>query len=315
LTRSTFAHYCPRAAPETRGRGANPTESSITTLALGTGLVYGIGAYDAISAVIVKESRADFLWLGSFAVSAALGRPDAGQLTAAEMATVTRIARRSPGLPKPLVVDIDTGYGDASTIAEAARLISEAGADMLCIEDNSRDKESSLYNVGGRSLARRDEHAERIAVARDAVGRDCGVIARTEALVADLGTDEAIDRARAYLEAGADAIFIQATKPDGGRELLEVCTRWNRRSPLFVAPTCYPHLQRPRLETAGVTHVIYANHLLRGAIRGGMWRTSALLDQDALIEAEKMIASINDVASVFGREAVSLSGFRPEPHS
>lgn len=270
------------------------------------GLGYGTGAYDGVSAMIVKQSRAEFIWVGSFAVSASFARPDASQIDASEMASVTRVVEGAPGPAKPIVVDMDAGYGDTVKVGHASKLMQMAGAAALCVEDNPLSKQSSLYEVGVRVLASAEEHCARLLAARNSVGEHCKLIARTEALVAGLGLDEALQRGHAYIQAGADALLVQATKADGGDELLEFCARWNRESPLFVAPTCYPHLTRSDFKDAGASHVVYANHLVRAAIQGGMRKTVELLDQDCVLQVEEHIAGLDEIALALGHKAVPL---------
>nr|WP_207386515.1 isocitrate lyase/phosphoenolpyruvate mutase family protein [Protofrankia symbiont of Coriaria ruscifolia] len=131
---------------------------------------------------------------------------------------------------------------------------------------------------------------------------DCLLIARTEALVAELGVAEALNRANRYVDAGADAVFVQATKPDGGRELLEFAQRWGRRTPVFIAPTCYPALGVEHYTRAGITHWIFANQLLRTSYRAmdDVARQIEKAKTGPAPQLEDQIASVQETAIALG---------------
>src|SRR5437763_413771 len=163
----------------------------------------GIGVYDGLSALLGEKWNFDFAWISSFCCSAVLGVPDAGIVGPDEILSVVRCVRRSIKLP--IVVDLDSGYGDAVKVFHVVEAMARAGAAALCIEDNPASKRCSLYDRDERLLATTEEHIMRLRAARSAVQavrRDCRIIARTEALVAGMGVPEALRRANEYVEAG-----------------------------------------------------------------------------------------------------------------
>ncbi|HEU5111239.1 MAG TPA: isocitrate lyase/PEP mutase family protein, partial [Micromonosporaceae bacterium] len=219
----------------------------------------GAGVHDAISAIIAEKEGFDFLWLSSFALSAAIGLPDVGLINVEDVLSLVRPLERVTRLP--LVVDLDAGHGVPLQTNLVVEKLVRAGVAAVCIEDNPAEKRCSLYDEYDRTLAPVEVHEVRIRAARTAVdarGSNCAVIARTEALVAGLGVDECLRRAAAYADAGADAVFVQSvsSSPD---ELMEFLKLWNSRTPVFLAPTRYPDLSRSAFFAAGATHVIYAN--------------------------------------------------------
>jgi len=245
-----------------------------------------------------------FLWVSSFAVSAARGMPDAGLLEASTMvSTVDHIARV---ITLPVVVDMDAGYGDPLKVLHAVDRMTRSGATAVCIEDNPVSKRSSLYSGYDRILVSIEEQCARIEAAKSGIaGRPCGVIARTEALVAGLGTEEALARADAYTQSGADAVFVQAVSPNGLDELLAFCESWARRTFVFIAPTCYTHYPRSQMHAAGASHYIFANQGVRAA-HGAMATTFRnLLDSEVGLEAEEGISSVADVAAEVGEHLVA----------
>jgi phosphoenolpyruvate phosphomutase len=256
----------------------------------------GLGVHDGFSALLANGAGADFLWASSFAASAICGLPDAGLLEASTMAPVVDQISRVTDLP--LVVDMDAGYGDDLKVLYSADVMTRAGATAICIEDNPISKRSSLYDCE-RELVSPEVHCARIKAARAGIAdRPCAVIARTEALVAGLGVDEALMRAAAYVDAGAHAVFAQAVAPDD--QLFEFCTRWGRRTPVFLAPTAYPHCTRAHWFFAGASHVIFANQGIRAAHGAMLTVFSQLLASDAPIEAEEGISSVADIAEEVG---------------
>ncbi len=258
----------------------------------------GLGVHDGFSTLLANSAGADFLWASSFAASAICGFPDAGLLEASTMAPVVGQISRVTTLP--LVVDMDAGYGDELKVLYSADAMTRAGATAICIEDNPISKRSSLYDCE-RELVSPEEHCARIMAARAGIAdRPCAVIARTEALVAGLGVDEALARAAAYVDAGAHAVFAQAVAPDRGDQLMEFCTRWRRRTPVFLAPTAYSHCTRAQWYAAGASHVIFANQGIRAAHGAMLTVFRQLLASDAPIEAEEDISSVADIAEEVG---------------
>jgi phosphoenolpyruvate phosphomutase len=263
----------------------------------------GLGVYDGLSTLVAESGDVDFLWLSSFCVSASLGRPDAGVLDASEMATLVRTVATTTH--HPVVVDMDSGYGDALKVSMATRMIAQSGASAVCIEDNPLVKRSSLYDVDDRVLATVDEHEERLRAARGGLVAGCKLIARTEALVAGMGVAEALDRARRYVDAGADAVFVQATKPDEGQELLEFARKWAGRTPVFIAPTRYPALGVEDYAAAGISHWIFANQAIRAAYRA-VDTTIREVEKARTGPAPRLddhIASVGEIAHALGAHA------------
>lgn len=267
-----------------------------------SGYRVGYGVFDGLTARLA--GGADFLWLSSFCVSAVRGHPDNGILDAGDMAGAVRIVTSHSTLP--LLVDMDAGYGGPEKVASAAALMARSGAAAVCIEDNPLAKHCSLYDVGRRKLASIKKHTERIRAARAGVaGAACQIVARTEALVGGLGVAEAMARAEAYVEAGADGVFVQATAADGGAELLAFARAWDRCTPLVIAPTCYPQLTRQQLTDAGVSHNIFANHALRASVRAMAGAYAAMAGAVCAADLETELASVAEVAEVLGQHSVA----------
>jgi methylisocitrate lyase len=162
------------------------------------------GAHLGIAALLAKKQGFEALYMSGAAMSATMGLPDLGMITVDEVAFFVRQVARAGGLP--MLVDGDTGYGEALNVMHMVRVFEEAGAGAVHLEDQLLPKKCGHLN--DKKLADARDMAAKVAAARKA-RRHLYVIARTDA-VASEGMDAAIDRAKMYLEAGADAIFPEA---------------------------------------------------------------------------------------------------------
>jgi methylisocitrate lyase len=162
------------------------------------------GAHNGHAAIQARNAGFDGLYLSGAAMTASMGLPDLGIITVDEVAFFVRQVVRASGLP--LLVDGDTGYGEALNVMHMVRTFEEAGAGAVHLEDQILPKKCGHLN--GKRLAEPDDMAAKVAAAKRAA-RDMVIIARTDAAVVE-GFDAAVARARLYVAAGADAIFPEA---------------------------------------------------------------------------------------------------------
>jgi phosphoenolpyruvate phosphomutase len=264
----------------------------------------GIGVYDGLSALLAEKWKFDFVWVSSFCCSAAAGLPDAGIIGPEDILHVVRCVRRTTDLP--IVTDLDSGYGDPVKVFHVVEAMARAGVAALCMEDNPTSKRCSLYDGYDRVLVSPEEHIARLRAAKAAIQQarsSCRVIARTEALVAGMGVAEALKRAKAYADAGADAVFIQSLDATGN-EVLTFGREWKRRTPIFIAPTRLPQITKKDFANAGISHPIFANQGLRAA-HAAMDRTfGALAQGESAAAAGSEISPVATVASLVGAQKV-----------
>ena len=217
---------------------------------------------------------------------------------------MVRLVRRNSSLP--IVVDMDAGYGDPLKIYHVVKEMVRAGASAVCIEDNPISKRCSLYDGYERTLVTAEEHMARIRAAKAAVSEIdgyCWVVARTEAFLACMGVDEALRRATAYADAGADAVFVQSV--DGtGTEILEFCRGWQKRTPVFLAPTRISHIPKTELFNAGASHIIHANQGLRAAHAAMDHVFRALAELPSSGGVEKEISTVKQVSADVGANGI-----------
>ena len=221
------------------------------------------GAFDSMSAKLVEINGFDAIWTGSFAISATHALPDASILTMTEFLNVSSNIVESCKIP--VIADCDTGFGGPTNVSHTVRKFESAGVAAICIEDKTFPKQNSLLKNGSHKLISEKEFVAKILAAKDAkINKNFMVIARTEALIAELGMNEAIQRATAYEKAGADAILIHSKKetPD---EIIEFSELWKGNIPLVVVPTTYRTVSIEELIKNKFKMVIYANQSLRAS--------------------------------------------------
>lgn len=265
----------------------------------------GVGVYDGLSALLAAKWHFDFAWVSSFCCSAAAGLPDAGIIGPEDILAVVRCVCRSVDLP--IVADLESGYGDPVKVFHVIEDMARAGAAALCLEDNPISKRCSLYDGCARSLISIEEHIARLRAAKAgtvAARSTSRIIARTEALVAGLGMGEALRRATAYANAGADAVFIQSLDSTGN-EVLTFGREWKRRTPIFIAPTRMPQVTKKEFFEAGISHMMFANQGLRAAHAAVDRTFSILAGAESAAAVEPEISKVSTVAMLVGVQKVA----------
>ncbi len=229
-------------------------------------LAVGVGARDALEAKLIERAGFDFVWSSSLGVSASYGVPDASLISMKQYLEAARAMNEVIDIP--VIADCDTGYGNANNLIYAVKLFEEAGIAGISVEDKKFPKDNSLLAGGRQELAPIEEFAGKVMAAKDTQNsKDFIVIARVEALIAGWGQEEALARARRYVEAGADFILIHS-KSSTADEILQFVKAWEGQSPLVLVPTTYPQLTEQTIQDLGkVKIVIYANQPLRAGIR------------------------------------------------
>lgn len=196
---------------------------------LAAGTVLAPGVYDALSALVAEQAGFSALYLSGASIAyTRLGRSDIGLTTYSEVEdTLARIAER---VSAAVIVDADTGFGNALNTQRTVRGFERAGAAMIQLEDQTFPKRCG--HLDGKSVIPAAEMCGKLRAAVDArINASTLILARTDALASE-GLDAALDRAEAYLEAGADALFIEALRtPD---QMRAACDRFAARVPLLA---------------------------------------------------------------------------------
>ena len=255
------------------------------------GLATVMAAHNPLSARLAEEAGFDGIWASGFELSAAYGVPDASLLSFSQHLDMTRAIIEQVGLP--MVADLDTGYGNAINVGHVVGAYARAGAGAVVIEDKTFPKDTSLLAGARQELIRIEEFQGKIEAAREAAaGHDLLVIARTEALIADLGMDEALKRGAAYAEAGADLLLIHSKRktPD---EIVAFTEAWPGTIPLTIVPTAYPDLTEAKARALGkIGIMIYANHAVRAAVTAMREVFAAIRRDGGIHQVDKRIVSV-----------------------
>lgn len=263
------------------------------------GIVTAVGAHDALSAKLIQQAGFDAIWASGFGISASLKCvPDASFVTSTEQLEVERNMVEAVNIP--IIADCDTGYGNALNVMRTVNDHERAGVAAISIEDNVYPKRCSFYAGVRRELIAIEEHCGKIKAAKATqTVPEFMIIARTEALIAGWGQEEALKRAEAYAQAGADAILIHSKSPTFD-ELKAVARGWSGRVPLVVVPTIFDGVTAAELEEAGFKIVIYANQMIRAGIKA-MREALDVIKQDTRPgSVNDRIVKLNDVYDLVG---------------
>ncbi|MEW6408515.1 MAG: phosphoenolpyruvate mutase [Nitrospirota bacterium] len=229
------------------------------------GVIRIVGAHNALGAKLIERAGFEGVWASGLEISASYALPDANIVSMFQFLEAARQMNEAVSIP--VVSDCDTGYGNANNVIYMVKMFEATGIAAVCIEDKIFPKDNSLLEGGRQRLTSIEEFQGKIRAAKDTQeSKDFMVIARVEALIAGWGQDEALKRANAYVDAGADAILIHSKKSTP-EEIVEFTKRWKGYVPLVVVPTNYPMITIKELQELGIKMVIYANHGLRAAVK------------------------------------------------
>jgi 2-methylisocitrate lyase-like PEP mutase family enzyme len=195
----------------------------------GASAVLAPGIYDALTALVAEQAGFEALYLSGASIAyTRLGRSDVGLTTATEVAdTLARITER---VALPVIVDADTGFGNALNTQRTVRAFERAGAAMIQLEDQTFPKRCG--HLDGKGVIPRAEMVGKLQAALDArTSKDTLILARTDALAVE-GFDAAMERAEAYLATGVDALFIEALRTP--EQMKIACERFAGRIPLLA---------------------------------------------------------------------------------
>ena len=285
-----------------RPRSAQSAAVRLRTLLAKKTAIAAPGAHDGMAALLARQTGFEALYLSGAALSASMALPDLGLLTLDDVARKTREIVRAADLP--LIVDCDTGFGEALNVMHAVRTLEEIGAACIQIEDQHFPKKCGHLN--DKKLVPVEEMCRKVAAAKKAA-TELLVCARTDAAGSSL--DEAIMRARRYREAGADVIFVEAltSHDDIARVRAEVA------GPLLANMTEFgrtPQLSLKEWDAAGFELVIFPVSSLRIAA-GAVQRFYASLHRNG--DAQEMLpdmmtrAALYDTISYYDYEALDAS--------
>jgi phosphoenolpyruvate phosphomutase len=259
-----------------------------------------IEAHSGISARIGEEAGFAGIWASGLSISAQCGVRDNNELSWTQVLEILELMADATTIP--ILLDGDTGYGDFNSMRRLVRKVEASEGAGVCIEDKLFPKTNSFIDGDRQPLADPDEFCGKIKAGKDSQrDPDFCIVARVEALIAGWGVDEALRRAEAYHAAGADAILIHSKRRDAD-EVLAFARAWQSRLPLIVVPTTYYSTPTEVFRRAGISAVIWANHLLRASV-AAMQRAARLIhDSESLVEVEGQIVPVGEIFRLQGAD-------------
>src|SRR5690349_8873083 len=250
-------------------------------------------AHNGLSAKIVEETGFKGIWGSGLSISASLGVRDNNEASWSQVMDVLEFMSDATSIP--ILLDGDTGYGNFNNVRRLVRKLEQRSVAGVCLEDKLFPKTNSFIDGERQALAEVDEFCGKLRAAKDTqIDPDFVVVARTEAFIAGWGLEEAVLRATAYAEAGADAILVHSKRKDSN-EILAFMQRWDNRVPVVIVPTKYPTEPLRKFVDSGVKAFIFANQSLRTVITALQRNLRLLHDTLDLMSVEKDIAPVSEV--------------------
>jgi phosphoenolpyruvate phosphomutase len=250
-------------------------------------------AHNGLSARIVREAGFKGIWASGLSISAQFGVRDNNEASWTQVVDMLEFMADASDLP--ILLDGDTGYGNFNNMRRLVRKLEQRGIAGVCIEDKQFPKTNSFLNGERQPLADIEEFAGKIAAGKD-TQQDANfcIVARVEALIAGWSMEEALKRAEAYRLAGADAILIHSklSRPD---EIVTFAREWAQRLPLVIVPTRYYSTPTEVFRKAGISTVIWANHLVRSATSAMQSVAQEIFQSETLVNVEERIVAVDEI--------------------
>lgn len=273
------------------------------------GFARAIEAHNGISAIVannavVGKKGFDAIWISSLTESASKGQPDIEIMGLdARLSTASQILEATT---KPIIFDADTG-GDINAFEYFVQRAENLGISMAIVEDKVYPKRNSLDADSEHHLEDPDKFAYKIRRGKETcLTEEFMIVARLESLIAGKGVDDAIMRAKKYLEAGADGIMIHS-KEKSPAEVLKFAKAYQElygtsknRKPLIAVPTTYNSITEDELRKAGFNIVIHANHLLRSAIKTMQEVCLSILTDGSSKNVDARCAPVSEIFDLVG---------------
>ncbi|VVE41072.1 phosphoenolpyruvate mutase [Pandoraea terrigena] len=250
-------------------------------------------AHNGLSARIVREAGFKGIWASGLAISAQFGVRDNNEASWTQV--VDNLEFMADASQLPILLDGDTGYGNFNNMRRLVRKLEQRGVAGVCIEDKVFPKTNSFIGGERQPLADIDEFCGKIKAGKDSqADDDFSIVARVEALIAGWGMEEALRRAEAYRQAGADAILIHS-KLSRADEIVQFAREWDRRCPLVIVPTKYYSTPTDVFREAGISVAIWANHLIRSATSAMQAVAAEIHRSETLVNVEDRIATVDEI--------------------
>ncbi len=257
-------------------------------------------AHNGLSAKIVEEAGFKGIWGSGLSISAAMGVRDNNEASWTQVLEVLEFMAEQTSVP--ILLDADTGYGNFNNMRRLVQKLEQRDIAAACIEDKIFPKTNSFIKGEAQPLADIDEFCGKIKAGKDAAkDSDFCIVARTEAFIAGWGFDEALKRCEAYRLAGADAVLVHS-KLGVADEIFAFMKEWDNRLPVVIVPTKYYATPTEKFREAGISLVIWANHILRSGIRAMKDMAAYLMQHQSLAAIEKELPTVEEIFRLQGMQ-------------
>ena len=295
-------------AVKSQGTTADRRRAQFKRLVHSKEIVRVIETHSGISSLIAENLEVDVngqkrsfdaVWSSSLTDSTNKGKPDIEAVDTSDRAnTISSIFEVTT---KPMIYDGDTG-GKPEHFAFTVRTLERLGVSAIVIEDKTGLKKNSLFgNDVSQTQDTIDDFSAKIQTGKNAqVTDEFMVFARCESLILDKGMDDAVERCKAYLEAGADGIMIHSRLKDG-KEIMDFCKLYQEFGlgrPLIVVPSSFDQITETEFAAAGVNVVIYANHMLRAAYPAMLDVATTILENERCFDVRPKCLSIKQILEI-----------------
>jgi phosphoenolpyruvate phosphomutase len=267
--------------------------SQFRTLLLSDQVEFICEAHNGLSAKIVQEAGFKGIWASGLSISAQFGVRDNNEASWTQV--LDNLEFMSDATTIPILLDGDTGYGNFNNMQRLVRKLEQRRIAAVCIEDKLFPKTNSFIKGDAQPMADMQEFCGKIKAGKDAqTDPDFCIIARVEAFICGWGLAEALRRAEAYRQAGADGILIHSalSVPD---EILSFKQEWGNRCPVVIVPTKYYATPTEVFRQHGFSMVIWANHMLRTAVAAMQKTARTLREQEHLLSIEDKVAPVSEI--------------------
>ena len=250
-------------------------------------------AHNGLSAKIVQEAGFLGIWASGLSISAQFGVRDNNEASWTQV--LENLEFMSDATTIPILLDGDTGYGNFNNMQRLVRKLEQRRIAAVCIEDKLFPKTNSFIKGNAQPMADMQEFCGKIKAGKDAQSDpDFSIIARVEAFICGWGLAEALRRAEAYHQAGADGILIHSalSVPD---EILAFKQEWGNRCPVVIVPTKYYATPTDIFRQHGFSIVIWANHMLRTSVAAMQKTARTLKEDEQLLSIEDKVAPVSEI--------------------
>lgn len=274
-------------------------------------LDFFLEAHNALSAKIVEEAGFKGIWASGLSLAATFAVRDNNELSWTQSLDVLEFMSEATTIP--ILFDGDTGYGNFNNVRRLVGKLEKLGIAGVCLEDKVFPKVNSFRTGKNQQLCSIEEFCGKIKAAKDTVrDSDFCLIARTEEFITGGSLEGALERCRAYVEAGADAVLVHSKKSHP-EQIREFMNHWDCSSPVVILPTTFYETPTSLFDELGVSLILWANHLVRASIYHMRHVAGKIFSCRSVAEVNPEIATLGDIFKLQNADELDVAEQRYLP--